>query len=101
LAYTEAVIFVVELERVLARRQCIGSFPANALEVEQVPQEYRLTFQQVESIAAKPAALRNDYSLSATLWRSRRRNGLRDGVELSQFRRQPRGGLFVIALRVG
>src|SRR5215475_9623873 len=51
----------------LARHQCIRPFPANTLEVEQVPQEDRFVLQYIESVAAKAAALGNDHSLCAAL----------------------------------
>src|SRR5262249_47249301 len=41
-AKTEAVILEVELQRVLAWRQCLRSLPASAFEVEEVVQEHGL-----------------------------------------------------------
>ena len=35
-----------------------GAFPADALEIDEVPEEHRLALEQIEAIAAEPAALR-------------------------------------------
>ena len=61
----EAVILEVELEGVLARAQASGPFPSMRLQVDQVPQEHRLALQQVEAVAAEPAALGHDHALGA------------------------------------
>src|SRR5262249_6956947 len=54
-ADAEPVVFEVELEHVLAGGESVGSFPARALEVEKVVQEYGLAFQHVKAVAAEPA----------------------------------------------
>src|SRR5262249_13037816 len=64
---TEAVIFEVELKRVLARRQRIRSLPARALEINKVVQEYGLALQHIEPVTAKSAALRYDHAFSTGL----------------------------------
>ena len=55
-ARPEAVVLEVELQRVLAGRERLGAFPADALQVDQVPEEDRLALEQVEAVAAEPAA---------------------------------------------
>jgi hypothetical protein len=42
---------------VFAWRKHLAAFPADALKVEKVPEEYGLSFQHVETDAAKPATL--------------------------------------------
>src|SRR5262249_7239766 len=64
---TEAVIFEVELKRVLARRQRIRSLPARALEINKVVQEYGLALQHIKPVTAKSAALRYDHAYSTGL----------------------------------
>jgi hypothetical protein len=50
---------------VLAGRQRLRAFPANTLEVHQVPEEDRLALEQVEAVAAEPAAGGQDHALGA------------------------------------
>src|SRR5262249_62133913 len=58
----QAVILEVELQRVLAGRKRICTFPADAFQVDQVPQKDRFVLQHIEPIAAKSAALGHDHS---------------------------------------
>src|SRR5439155_3673251 len=67
------VVFEVEDERVLARcerlakyvaRQSQTTLPAESFQIEEVVNEDRLAFEQVEAIAAEPATQRHDHSFS-------------------------------------
>jgi hypothetical protein len=53
---SKAVILEVDFKRVLARRERIGALPANALHIEEIIEEHRLSVQHVEPVAAEPAA---------------------------------------------
>ena len=63
----ESVVLEVELHRVLAGREGLGAFPADALEVDQVPEEHRLALEQVEAVAAEAPAGGEDHALGAAL----------------------------------
>src|SRR5439155_8707335 len=54
-AKAEAVILEVELQHMLAGRERVRAFPLDAFQVNHVPEEHRLAFEQVEAVAAKPA----------------------------------------------
>ena len=45
----------------------VRAFPANPLQVKQVPEEHRLALQQVEAVAAESTAVGDDHALGATL----------------------------------
>ena len=66
-ADAEAVIFEVELDRVLAGRQRVGAFPLDPLQVDQVPQEHRLALEQIEAIAGEAPARGQDHALGTAL----------------------------------
>ena len=62
-----------------------GAFPANALQVHQVPEEHRLALEQVEAVAAEPAAGGQQHALGA----ARRHFDVgRDGVGAVQQQRR-------------
>ena len=63
----EAVVLEVELDGVLAGRERLRAFPADALQVDQVPEEDRLALEQVEAVAAEAAAGGEDHALGAAL----------------------------------
>src|SRR5262245_4229915 len=63
----QAVVFEVELERVLAGRERIRSFPARALDVEEVIEEHGFAPQYIEPVAAEAAALSRDHAFGAAL----------------------------------
>src|SRR5215467_12103195 len=63
----KTVVFEVEHDAVLARRENVKAFPAHPLEVKQVPNKDRFAFQQVHSVAAKTSAVCLDHALRATL----------------------------------
>ena len=52
----DAVVVEVELHRMPAWRQRLGSFPVRALQVDQVPEEYRPSLQQLEAVVGEAAA---------------------------------------------
>src|SRR5262249_3694377 len=56
LAHARAVVFPVELERVLARRECLLALPLHPFQLYQVPGEDLLPLQQVKAITPEPAA---------------------------------------------
>src|SRR5262249_14924309 len=62
----EAVIFEVELERVLAWRER-RALPPHPLEVEQVPGKDGFAFQEVHPVPAEPATFANDCAIRACL----------------------------------
>src|SRR6266436_2775989 len=62
----EAVIFEVKLDQMLAGGQ-LRPLPAHALEVNEVPGEYRLVLQDVEAVSAEPPALRDQHAFGASL----------------------------------
>src|SRR5262245_8809734 len=66
-AHAEAVVLEVELDSVLAGGHGVGSLPADALQIDEVPEEHRLALQQVEAVAAESATLGHDHPLRATL----------------------------------
>ncbi len=66
-AHAEAVVLEVELHGVFAGRERLGAFPADALQVDQVPEEHRLAFEQVEAVAAEAAAGSQQHALGAAL----------------------------------
>ena len=70
-ADAQAVILEVELHGVLAGRERIGAFPFDAFQVDQVPEEHRLAFEQVEAVAGKPPAGGQDHAFGAALGDSR------------------------------
>ena len=45
----------------------LGAFPADPLQVHQVPEEHRLALEQIEAVAAEAAALRDDHPFGAAL----------------------------------
>jgi hypothetical protein len=55
-ALAEAVVLEIKLHVVFAGRERLGAFPPDALQVDQIPEKHRFAFQQVEPVAAKPAA---------------------------------------------
>ena len=73
LAEAGAVVGEVEHDGVLARRERLLAFPAEALEAEQVVDEHRLALEQVQAVAAEAAALGDDHALAAALREPRRR----------------------------
>ncbi len=106
LAGAGAVVFEVEHDRVLARLErtaqpVFGShaaLPAVALQIEEVVNEDRLAFEQVETVAAEAAAHSRDHSLRAAL-RDRHLGG--DGVVLVQNAGSIADGNVGILTRVG
>ena len=58
LAEAGAVVVEVEHDGVLARRERLLAFPAEALQVQEVVDEDRLALEQVEAVAAEAAAQR-------------------------------------------
>jgi hypothetical protein len=64
----KAVIFEVKCQRVLAGRKLLRTFPANPLEIEQIPGEDRLAFHKVEAPTAKPAPLGHDHAFGTFRW---------------------------------
>src|SRR5262249_17495008 len=71
------VVFEVNLEGVLARRQRLLTLPAHALQVEQVPDEDGLTLEDVKAPASEATALRGDHAV-ARLRRAEPQTRLRD-----------------------
>jgi hypothetical protein len=53
----QAIVFEVELQRVLAGRERFGAFPAHPLQIDQVPGKNRLALEEIEAIAGEAAAL--------------------------------------------
>ena len=58
LAEAGSVVLEVEHDRVLARRERLLAFPAEALQIEEVVEEHRLALEQVQAVAAEAAARR-------------------------------------------
>src|SRR5262245_23267234 len=58
------VVFEVELEGVLARRQCLLALPAHTLQVEQVPDVDGLTLEDVKAPASEATALCGDHAVA-------------------------------------
>ena len=67
LAHAGTVIFPVEFQRVLARRERVFTLPLHALQLDKVPAKDRLALEQIEAIAGEPAAIGHQHSLRATL----------------------------------
>ena len=44
-----------------------GAFPADPLQVQQVPEKHRLAIQQIHAVSAEPPAVSNDHAVSAAL----------------------------------
>src|ERR1019366_3390858 len=63
-----AVIGVVEHDRVFARGQWLLAFPAILSEDEHVVVEYRMTFEDVQPIAAPAPAHGDEHPVAAALW---------------------------------
>ena len=70
-AEAQAVILEVELQRVLAGRERVRSFPFDALQVNQVPEEHRFALEQVEAVTGEASAGGHDHALGAALGHSR------------------------------
>ena len=66
-AHSEAVVLEVKLHGVFAGCDRLGAFPPDTLQVDQVPEKHRLAFQQVETVAAKPATRSQDDALGTAL----------------------------------
>src|SRR5262245_65414301 len=64
---TETVIFEIEYDGVFARRNRLGTLPADAMDVKQVIGEDRLALQQVQPISAKSAPLADQHALRSAL----------------------------------
>ena len=82
-AFGEARPIVGEIKNdaVLARRQCLSAFPAEALQSQQVVSEHWLALQHIKAIATKPAAERVENAFPAAL---RNLDVGRDRIRLSQ-----------------
>jgi hypothetical protein len=65
----QAFAFVVEVEDegMLARRERLRRLPADSLQVNQVPQEDGLSFEQVKAVATESASFGHEHPLGATL----------------------------------
>ena len=66
-AGAEAIVLEVELEGVLAGGQRFRTFPANTLQVNQVPEEHRLALEQIEAVAGEAAAGGKEHAFGAGL----------------------------------
>src|SRR5262249_26583732 len=66
--HAEAVVLEGELQRVLPRRQRGRTFPADALQIDEIPDEHRLAFQDIEAVAAESSALPDDHAVGSSLW---------------------------------
>ncbi|EXI77682.1 MAG: hypothetical protein AW12_03098 [Candidatus Accumulibacter sp. BA-94] len=66
-ADAQAVVLEVELKRVLAGSESLGTLPLDPLQVDQVPQEHRLALEQIEAVTRKASARGQDHPFGATL----------------------------------
>src|SRR5438477_8059646 len=64
-AQAQAVILEIKLDGMLAGRERVWSFPLDAFQVNHVPQEHWLAFEQVEAIATEPSTGGKDHTLDA------------------------------------
>ncbi len=62
-----AIVFEVEHDGVLARRERVLAFPAEPLEIEEVVEEHRLALEQIKAIATEAATQGDDHSFGAAL----------------------------------
>ncbi len=66
-AHAEPVVLEIKLDGVFAGSECFRAFPADALQVHQVPEEDRLAFQDVEAVATETATLRDEHAVAAAI----------------------------------
>ena len=67
MAEPDAVVFELEHEDVPSGGHRILAFPPVALDVHEVVDKHRLAFEQVEAVAAEPAAVGHEHPLCASL----------------------------------
>src|SRR5215470_16387778 len=71
----QSVVLVIELDGVFARGEWLRTGPLHALEVHEVPGEYRLALDYVEAVTAKASAIRHNHALRVLGYFHFRRHG--------------------------